>query len=107
MSARGDDFNGVAVDVDGLTGNTQTGCGLESQVRDNVLTTGNAAQNAPGIVGQKARGAHLVPVLRPLLADRLKTRADFHALYRIDAQGVLSIFVTMGRLGVEIFFVIE
>ncbi|WP_290525577.1 acyltransferase [Alcanivorax sp.] len=30
-----------------------------------------------------------------------------HYLYRIDAQGVLSIFVTMGRLGVEIFFVIS
>ena len=55
--AGGHHLHRIAGDVDGLARNLDAGGGLERHVHEDVLSRGNAAEDAAGVVAQKARRA--------------------------------------------------
>src|SRR5580658_6198854 len=79
-------FDRIARNIDGSDGQLDAGGGFERQVRDDVLTGGDAAENPPGVVAAKSAGRQLVAMLAAALARGTHAGADLHGLHRVDAH---------------------
>ncbi len=82
----GDHLHRVAMQIDALSGETDTGGRLEGKTGEDVLAAGDPAEDAPGMIAQEALGPHLVPMLGTLLLDTGEAVADLHPLDRVDAH---------------------
>src|SRR5205085_1682468 len=72
----GHDLDRIARDVDGLPRQLDAGGGFEGQVRDDVLTGGDAAEGPAGVVAAKALRGELVAVLAAALRGGAGAGAD-------------------------------
>ena len=78
--------------IDGTARYAQAGGGFQRDARDNILSEGDAAQYAAGVIGEKAFGCNFVAVLGALLLDTGKARPDLYSFHRVNAhQGMGNI----------------
>ena len=82
----GHDLDRIARDVDGLPRQLDAGGGFEGQVRDDVLTGGDAAEGPAGVVAAKALRSELVAVLAAALRGGAGAGADLDRLHGVDAH---------------------
>jgi hypothetical protein len=76
----GDDLHRVAGRVDGRAGDLDAGGGLERQVRDHVLTGGDATEDAAGVVAAEALRRQRIAMFAPLLRRGARAGADLDRL---------------------------
>ena len=100
VAAVGGDFHGLAVDVDRAARCGDAAGGLDGEVGADGLAGGDAAQDAAGVVAQKAFGRELVAVFTAALGYAGEARADFYAFDGVDAhQGVSDVGIEAVEYG--------
>src|ERR1700746_4091779 len=89
----------MSVAIDGAPRNKNRGRRLDCETSDHRLPGGNAAKDAAGIVGEKARlavvpHAHFIAILLAGKFGCAEARANLHALDGIDAhQGASEVAI--------------
>ncbi len=85
----------ITLDIHRATSLRDAGGRFEGDRHQNLLSSGNAPQNAAGIVGEKSLRRDFVTVLRTLLRDALEPGTDFNTLDGVDVHH------GMGNVGIE------
>ena len=100
VTAMGGDLDLVAVDIDGTQRIEDRTCRLDGKPGDDVLTSGDAAQDPARVVRQKDDPAvlhsHFVSVLLAGELCRSEPRTDLHTLHRVDRHQ------SAGKIAVEL-----
>ena len=82
VSAANGNFHDIPVDVPGLLGLCYRGRRLDSDPHDNILTAGDTAKDAPGMIAGKPVFCHRIVVLAPESACSSKPVANLDSLDR-------------------------
>src|ERR1700731_897304 len=94
VPARGRDLDLVALDIDRAKRVENRACRLDRKPRDDILTSGDATQNAAGVIRQEHNPAilhpHFVGVLLPSKPRRGEARTDLNPLDCIDRHQCAS-----------------
>src|SRR6266446_6357483 len=94
VPATGRDLDLVALDIDGAQRTEDRACRFDRKPGNDVLTSGDATQNAAGVVRQEHNPAilhpHFVGVLLPGEPRRGEARTDLDPLDRIDRHQCAS-----------------
>ena len=86
VPALGDDFGGVALDVDGPARQQDGAGGLDGDRHFQVLPGADAAQHAAGLVALEALRRQRITMRAALVGHGGKAGADLHALDGVDAH---------------------
>src|SRR6185436_12279838 len=82
--------------VDGTARQPDAGSRFDGDVDHHILTRGNAAEYAAGVVGQESLRRHFIAVLGALLLHRRETSTDLDTLHRVYSHHGI------GDVGVEL-----
>ncbi len=95
MTAFGDHLNRLTRFVDAAARNAEAGGGFKGHRHQNILTAGDTAEGAPGIIRQKTFRRDFITVLAAFLSHGVKASTDFNPFNRVDTHH------RMGDIGIN------